>query len=519
MLAWPFARAPAIPTPLLKSGRSGRHRRGRTVSKDTDPRHPQATARTTDGPPQRRRRETPPKAHGAKALGDCRKALKHKTLFIKSYGCQMNVYDAGRMTDVLAPLGYAPTDQTDNADLVILNTCHIREKAAEKVFSDLGRLRPAKQAKADRGERMVVAVAGCVAQAQGAEIMTRAPVVDLVVGPQAYHRLPELIARLEREAGRALDTSFPEDPKFDHLPPPRAQGPTAFVSIQEGCDKFCAYCVVPYTRGPEYSRPATAILDEARILADQGVREVTLLGQNVNAYHGDAPKGAGSWTLGRLLEALAEIPGLARLRYTTSHPRDVGDDLIAAHRDLEALMPFVHLPVQSGSDRILRAMNRGHTAAAYLRLIDRFRAAREDIAFSSDFIVGFPGETEDDLDQTLALIDTVGFVQAYSFKYSARPGTPAALLPGQIDAETKTRRLFAVQERLNAGQRAFNAAAVGRAMPVLLDRPGRHPGQQIGRSPWMQAVHLEAPASARGQVVRVRIDKAGPNSLAGQVVA
>ncbi|GEO81382.1 tRNA (N6-isopentenyl adenosine(37)-C2)-methylthiotransferase MiaB [Pararhodospirillum oryzae] len=443
--------------------------------------------------------------------------MANRKLFIKSYGCQMNVYDAGRMTDVLTPLGYATTSRPDEADLVILNTCHIREKAAEKVFSDLGRLRAVKAARAEQGLDQMIVVAGCVAQAEGEALMARAPVVDVVVGSQAYHRLPELIARVHREAGRAIDTSFPADPKFDFLPQPSVQGPTAFLAVQEGCDKFCAYCVVPYTRGPEASRPVAAILDEARHLAQGGVREITVLGQNVNAYHGEGPDGR-PWTLGRLLEALAAVPGIARLRYTTSHPRDMGDDLVIAHRDNPALMPFVHLPVQSGSDRVLAAMNRGHDRATYLRLIDRLRAARADLSFSSDFIVGHPGETEADLEATLSLIDAVGFVHSYAFKYSPRPGTPSAAHPGQLSPEVKSERLARVQERLGVHQRAALDLAVGTTMSVLLDRPGRHPGQLIGRGPAMQPVHLGTPGLAIGDLVEARIVAAGPLSLAGEPV-
>ncbi|ABC24564.1 tRNA (N6-isopentenyl adenosine(37)-C2)-methylthiotransferase MiaB [Rhodospirillum rubrum] len=443
--------------------------------------------------------------------------MANRKLFIKSYGCQMNVYDAGRMADVMAPLGYDLVSEADGADLVILNTCHIREKAAEKVFSDLGRLRPFKEAMAAEGRRMLVAVAGCVAQAEGAELMARAKIVDMVVGPQAYHRLPEMVAKVERGAGRVLDTDFPIEPKFDFLPAPQAHGPSAFLSVQEGCDKFCTFCVVPYTRGAEYSRPVADVLREAALLAEGGVREITLLGQNVNAYHGEAPDGR-TWGLGRLARALAEIPGVARLRYTTSHPRDVDDDLIAAHREVAALTPFIHLPVQSGSDRILAAMNRGHDVEGYRRIIDRLRAARDDMAFSSDFIVGFPGESERDFQATLALIDEVRFIQAYSFKYSPRPGTPAAALSAQLPEAEKSARLIALQARLVEIQQAFNQACVGRPMDVLLDRPGRHAGQLVGRSPWMQPVHLEAPAALLGTLAPVVVETATSNSLAARLV-
>ena len=453
-----------------------------------------------------------------------------KRLFIKTYGCQMNVYDSGRMADVLAPLGYRLTEQPEDADLVILNTCHIREKAAEKVYSELGRLRLMKAGR-DAGPDMMIAVAGCVAQAEGAEIMRRARVVDLVVGPQAYHRLPEMIAQAERQRaegtaapGRGvLDTEFPAEAKFDFLPEPAtAPGVTAFLSIQEGCDKFCSFCVVPYTRGAEYSRPVDAVIAEARRLVAGGARELTLLGQNVNAYHGAAHGATGSggqWGLGRLARALAELPGLARLRYTTSHPGDVDDELIAAHRDVPQLMPFLHLPVQSGSDRVLAAMNRRHTADDYRRLIERFRAVRPDMAFSSDFIVGFPGESEDDFMATLALIRDVGFAQAFSFKYSRRPGTPAAMLERQVSEPVKDRRLAALQRLLAEQQAAFNRDSVGSVLPVLFERAGRHPGQLVGRSPYLQAVHAPAPAALCGSVREVRLVSCGRNSLSGELVA
>ncbi|MBE1237975.1 tRNA (N6-isopentenyl adenosine(37)-C2)-methylthiotransferase MiaB [Phaeovibrio sulfidiphilus] len=426
----------------------------------------------------------------------------------------MNVYDAARMTDMLAPLGYAPTGDAAEADLVVLNTCHIREKAAEKVFSDLGRLRLIKDERSKNGKRTVVAVAGCVAQAQGEKLIERAPVVDVVVGPQVYHRLPEMLARIERQAGRAIDTSFPEIPKFDYLPAPTTAGPSAFLSIQEGCDKFCAYCVVPYTRGAEYSRPVADIVSEARGLVDQGAREITLLGQNVNAYHGEDEGGRAS-SLGRLLERLAAIDGLERLRYTTSHPRDVDDSLVEAHRDIPALMPLVHLPVQSGSDRMLSAMNRGHTRAEYLATIDRLRSARDDMAFASDFIVGHPGETEEDFQDTLSLVDAVGFVHSYAFKFSPRPGTPAAALPDSVTAEEKSDRLSRLLKHLAAVQSEQNHRMIGRVVPVLLDRPGRQDGQLLGRSPWMQPVHLRAPDARMGDMITVRITAAGPLSLSG----
>ncbi|GGG42609.1 tRNA-2-methylthio-N(6)-dimethylallyladenosine synthase [Caldovatus sediminis] len=437
-----------------------------------------------------------------------------RRLFVRTWGCQMNVYDSARMADVLAPLGYAPAEAPEGADMVILNTCHIREKAAEKVFSELGRLRALKERRAAEGGRMVIAVAGCVAQAEGAEITARAPWVDIVLGPQTYHRLPEMVARAARAAGAVVETDFPVEDKFDHLPEQAApQGATAFLTVQEGCDKFCSFCVVPYTRGAEFSRPAAAVIAEARRLVAQGAREITLLGQNVNAWHGEAPDGAGEWRLGRLLRALAEIPGLARLRYTTSHPRDVDAELVAAHRDLPGLMPFLHLPVQSGSDRILRAMNRGHTAADYLRLVERLRAARPDLALSSDFIVGHPGETEADFRATLDLVRAVGFAQAFSFKYSARPGTPAAAAPHQVPEPAKEARLAELQALLREQQQAFNRSRVGMGFDVLFTGPGRHPGQIVGRSPWLQPVHVRGPAALIGRVAPVTVLAAHPNSL------
>ncbi|MGH6989988.1 MAG: tRNA (N6-isopentenyl adenosine(37)-C2)-methylthiotransferase MiaB [Stellaceae bacterium] len=441
-----------------------------------------------------------------------------RKLHIKTYGCQMNAYDSARMADLLAPLGYRVSDEAEAADLVILNTCHIREKAAEKVYSELGRLKPLKAAKRNAGGRMLIAVVGCVAQAEGGEIVARAPEVDIVLGPQAYHHLPELVARAARAEGAVLDTDFPTEAKFDHLPatatPP---GVSAFLSIQEGCDKFCTFCVVPYTRGAEYSRPAASVLAEARHLVGLGAREVTLLGQNVNAYRGDAPDG-GKWGLGLLIRALAEIPDLHRIRYTTSHPRDVDDELIAAHRDIEKLMPFLHLPVQSGADRVLAAMNRRHTADDYRRIVDRLRAARPDLALSSDFITGFPGEREEDFDATLGLARSIGFAQAFSFKYSPRPGTPGAALPNQVPERVKADRLARLQALLLTQQQAFNAAMQGRVVPVLFEKPGRHPGQLVGRSPYLQAVHAEASAALIGTVMRVRVVRPGANSLAGELV-
>ena len=438
-----------------------------------------------------------------------------KRLHVMTWGCQMNVYDSARMADVLAPLGYAPAPEPDSADMVILNTCHIRDKAAEKVFSELGRLRRLKEARAASGTRMILAVAGCVAQAEGAEILARAPYVDIVLGPQTYHRLPEMVARAARAGGAVIETDFPPEDKFDHLPDAAApQGITAFLTVQEGCDKFCSFCVVPYTRGGEQSRPAASVLAEARRLVGQGAREITVLGQNVNAWHGVAPDG-GTWGLGRLLHALAEIPELRRLRYTTSHPRDMDDALIAAHRDLPVLMPFLHLPVQSGSDRILTAMNRKHNAADYMRIVDRLRDARPDLALSSDFIVGHPGETEADFEATMALARAVGFAQAYSFKYSPRPGTPAAGAPGQVAEAEKDRRLQALQALLRDQQARFNTGCVGRTLDVLFTGTGRHPGQVVGRSPFLQPVHITGNADLIGRECQVRIRAALPNSLAG----
>jgi tRNA-2-methylthio-N6-dimethylallyladenosine synthase len=440
-----------------------------------------------------------------------------RRLHVITWGCQMNVYDSARMADVLAPLGYTPTADACDADMVILNTCHIRDRAAEKVFSELGRLRLLKVARAEAGGRMILAVAGCVAQAEGAEILARAPFVDIVLGPQTYHRLPEMVARASRAAGAVIDTTFPAEAKFDHLPEAAApQGLNAFLTIQEGCDKFCSFCVVPYTRGAEQSRPEAAVLAEARRLVAQGSREITLLGQNVNAWHGAGTDGTPS-SLGLLLRRLAEIPGLWRIRYTTSHPRDLDDELIAAHAEVKQLMPFLHLPVQSGSDRVLAAMNRGHTAAGFLRLVERLRAARPDLALSSDFIVGHPGETRADFAATLALVREVEFAQAFSFAYSARPGTPAAAAPGQVAAAEQDARLQELQALLRAQQAAFNRACVGLTVPVLFTAPGRHPGQVAGRSPWLQPVHLSGPASLIGTETPVRIEAAHPNSLSASL--
>ncbi len=444
-----------------------------------------------------------------------------KKLFIKTYGCQMNVYDSERMTDVLAPLGYVSTDTPDDADMVILNTCHIREKAAEKVYSELGRLRKLKERRGADGEQMIVGVAGCVAQAEGEEMIRRAPVVDMVFGPQTYHRLPEMVRQASRRETSVLDTEFPVKGKFDFLAQPepsvvKARGVTAFVTIQEGCDKFCTFCVVPYTRGAEYSRPIARIADEVRQRADAGVREITLLGQNVNAYHGEGPSG-DPCSLADLLEELAAIDGIERLRYTTSHPRDVDDRLIAAHRDIPQVMPYLHLPVQSGSDRILEAMNRRHTASEYRDIVDRLRVARPDLALSSDFIVGFPGESEADFEATLQLVRDVTFAQAYSFKYSPRPGTPAAGMDNQVPEEAKSERLATLQKLLNEQQMTFNTATVGKTIPVLLEKPGRREGQLVGRSAYLQAVHVDAASDLIGDIAHVTVQAAGPNSLSASL--
>ena len=441
-----------------------------------------------------------------------------RKLYVKSFGCQMNVYDSRRMADTLAPQGYVETAAAEDADLVILNTCHIREKAAEKVYSELGRLRRMKEAAATAGRDLVIAVAGCVAQAEGEEIIRRQPAVDLVFGPQSYHRLPELLARVARD-GKAVDTEFPVDDKFGHLAAPsraatRSRGVSAFVTVQEGCDKFCTFCVVPYTRGTELSRPVQKILAEVENLAAAGVREITLIGQNVNAYHGAGPDGR-PWSLAQLLHGVAQIAGIDRLRYTTSHPRDMGDDLIAAHRDLHELMPQLHLPVQSGSDRILAAMNRRHSRADYLAIVERLRDARPDLALTSDFIVGFPGETESDFSATLGLVDDVGFSGAFSFKYSPRPGTPGADMDEQIDEQTKSERLQRLQQAIDRNQAAFNRRCLGCSFDVLFERHGRYPGQLVGRSPYLQPVQVTAPAALLGGIATVTITEIASNSLFG----
>lgn len=427
-----------------------------------------------------------------------------KTYHVKSFGCQMNVYDGERMSEMLMGQGMAAAGEAE-ADLVILNTCHIREKAVDKVYSDIGRL------KREDGSRPMIAVAGCVAQAEGAEIPRRAPSVDMVVGPQAYHQLPAMIATIA-SGKRAVDLDLPGLAKFDALPARRKAGPTAFLTVQEGCDKFCTYCVVPYTRGAEISRGFDAIVEEARALIDAGAKEITLLGQNVNAWEDD---GKG---LDTLIRALDRLPGLARIRYTTSHPNDMTEGLIAAHSDVEKLMPFLHLPVQSGSDRILKAMNRSHSAASYLAITERIRKSRPDIALSGDFIVGFPGESDADFAQTVALVESVGYASAYSFKYSPRPGTPAATMADQIAPEIMDERLQRLQSAINAGQSAFNAASVGTRTDILLERKGKLPGQLIGKSPWLQSVHVISPDAAIGDMVEVDLVSAGPNSLEGAIV-
>jgi tRNA-2-methylthio-N6-dimethylallyladenosine synthase len=439
-----------------------------------------------------------------------------KKVFVKTYGCQMNVYDSQRMSDALAADGYVPTQALEEADLVLLNTCHIREKAAEKVYSELGRLRKLKDERARDGRETVIGVAGCVAQAEGEEIIARAPVVDIVIGPQTYHRLPEAVRKV-RAGGKVVETDYALEDKFERLPQlhqgeVRRRGVTAFLTVQEGCDKFCTFCVVPYTRGAEVSRPVSQVVAEAERLAEAGVREITLLGQNVNAWHGEGPDGR-QWGLGELLFRLAEIPGIARLRYTTSHPRDMDDALIAAHRDLDALMPYLHLPVQSGSDNILKAMNRRHTAADYLRLVDRIRAARPDIALSGDFIVGFPGESDADFEATMKIVRDVTFVQAFSFKYSPRPGTPGAEMGEQVAEADKDERLQRLQTLLTAQQRAFADTLVGRRTDVLIEKPGRSPGQWAGRSPWLMPVILDEKPGEIGDIVDVRITRTGANSL------
>ena len=443
-----------------------------------------------------------------------------KKLYIKTYGCQMNVYDSDRMTDVLAPLGYVPHHAPEDADMVILNTCHIREKASEKVFSELGRLRQLKERARDQiGRDMMITVAGCVAQAEGEEITRRAPWVDMVVGPQSYHRLPEMITKLDPAARNSvIDTDFPEEVKFDYLPEEVAhRGPAAFLSVQEGCDKFCAFCVVPYTRGAEFSRSVAQVVDEAKKLVAAGTREITLLGQNVNAYHGEGPDGK-NWGLGRLLHHLAEVDGVERLRYTTSHPLDMDDELIYAHRDIPTLMPYLHLPVQAGSDRILSAMNRRHTADEYIAIIDRLRDAVPHLALSGDFIVGFPGETDADFADTLRLVDRVSYASAYSFKYSERPGTPAANAENQVDEAVKSDRLSSLQQLLDSQQMAFNKGCEGTKMDILVERVGGREGQMTGRSPFMQSVYFDGDESQLGQILPMEISEARQNSLTARIL-
>jgi tRNA-2-methylthio-N6-dimethylallyladenosine synthase len=442
-----------------------------------------------------------------------------KKVFVKTFGCQMNVYDSERMSEALKSYGYSETDTAEEADLVILNTCHIREKAAEKVYSELGRLRQLKEERRREGRQTQVAVTGCVAQAEGAEIIARAPVVDLVVGPQSYHRLPELLYRAKAESRALVETSFPEEDKFHQLPRrARTHGASAFLTVQEGCDKFCTFCVVPYTRGIEYSRSVAAIVDEATALIEAGVSEITLLGQNVNAYHGASETGV-TVTLAALIKRLSQIDGLERLRYTTSHPRDMGADLIEIHATEKKLMPYLHLPFQAGSDRVLAAMNRKHTAAEYIDLVAKIRRARPDIALSTDIIVGFPGETEADFEATLAVVEEVGFAQAYSFKYSPRPGTPAAKIDAQVPEPVKIERLHRLQALLDSQQSRFNASCVGRTFPVLFERSGRREGQLVGRSPYLQPVHAFAALEMLGRIVPVEILGAGPNSLSGVIQA
>ncbi|MBI1620910.1 tRNA (N6-isopentenyl adenosine(37)-C2)-methylthiotransferase MiaB [Aquamicrobium zhengzhouense] len=448
--------------------------------------------------------------------GETSRPAPTKKVFIKTYGCQMNVYDSQRMTDALTTDGYAQTEAIEDADLILFNTCHIRERAAEKVYSELGRLNKLKAERASNGREMLVGVTGCVAQAEGNEILRRSPVVDLVVGPQTYHRLPQVVKKA-RAGEKIVETEYAIEDKFEHLPKlekaaVRSRGVTAFLTVQEGCDKFCTFCVVPYTRGSEVSRPVSQIVAEAERLTEAGVREITLLGQNVNAWHGEGPDGK-EWGLAQLLYRLAEVPGLARLRYTTSHPRDMDVDLIAAHRDLASLMPYLHLPVQSGSDRILKAMNRKHTADEYLRLIERIREARLDIAMSGDFIVGFPGETDEDFEATMRLIREVNYAQAFSFKYSQRPGTPGADMKFQVEEHVKDERLQQLQALLMQQQHAFTASRIGMEMNALIEKPGRKPGQIVGRSPWLQPVIIDENVAQIGDIIKVRIMSAGPNSL------
>ncbi len=441
-----------------------------------------------------------------------------KKLYIKTWGCQMNVYDTSRMLDILRPLGYTQIETPEGADMIILNTCHIREKATDKVFSEIGRLKVHKDKKEKAGGSMIMAVAGCVAQAEGEFIMERAPVIDMVFGPQTYHELPEMVAKATDAFGknRIVNTEFPDISKFDYLPEEQNQGAAAFLSIQEGCDKFCTFCVVPYTRGSEFSRPVNAIVDEAKRLVDNGAKEITLLGQNVNAYHGENSNGK-IWGLGRLIESVSKIKGVQQIRYTTSHPRDMDEELINAHRDVDKLMPFLHLPVQSGSNKILKAMNRKHTVERFHEIIADLRKARADLVFSSDFIVGFPGETDEDHKATMQLVRDVGFASAYSFKYSARPGTPAANMTNLVREDIKTARLAELQNLITEQQATFNKKTLGKTLPILFERKGRYEGQLQGRTPFYQAVNVPADESLLGQIVDVKITKATANALIGKI--
>ena len=467
---------------------------------------------TPASPPAEHRTRDVETAHIASSTSPA--APSPKRVFIKTYGCQMNVYDSERMADVLSGVGYAPTETPDGADLVVLNTCHIREKAAEKVYSELGRIRKLKESQPNP---MTVAVAGCVAQAEGSEITRRAPVVDMVLGPQTYHKLPEMIARVHRAEGRPLETSFSTLEKFDALPTTRAvEGHSAFLTVQEGCDKFCTFCVVPYTRGAETSRPVADIVAEARELARQGVREITLIGQNVNAWEGQGSDGT-IWGLGDLIRHVARVRGIERLRFTTSHPQNMGEDLVAAFRDEPALMPYLHLPIQSGSDKVLRAMNRGHTYAHYRELIRSLRAARHDLALSGDFIVGFPGETELDFQQTLGCVEEIGYASSFSFKYSPRPGTPGANLEDQVPEDVKQERLVRLQTLLYSQQAAFNRSLVGQTLDVLVEGTGKQDGELFGRAPFLQGTHFHGPAELAGEIVSVEITGAGRNSLSGEL--
>ncbi len=440
-----------------------------------------------------------------------------KKLYIKTYGCQMNVYDSVRMADVMRPLGYVTQDNADDADLVILNTCHIREKAEEKVYSDLGRILKQKKLKKEKGERMLIAVGGCVGQAEGEEIIQRAPYVDMVMGSHSYYQLPEMVTKAIREKGGVVELDFPVEPKFDFLPKDTQQGVSAYLSVQEGCDKFCTFCVVPYTRGAEYSRKAQDLIDEAKRLVDQGTMEIMLLGQNVNAYHGKASDGK-TWSLADLIAELAKINGLERIRYMTSHPRDMQEDLIAIHGQEAKLMPYLHLPIQSGSDGVLKRMNRKHTAEFYVEIIERLRKSRPDMAFTSDFIIGFPGETDQEFEETMALVKRINYAQAYSFKYSPRPGTPAATDEAQIDEAVKKLRLAQLQALLYEQQTAFNEACVGETMKVLFTRDGKFEGQLIGKSPYLQSVYVNAPNEFCGKMMDVRITAGYMNSLTGDVI-